>query len=207
MATVDIRDTAGKTVGEQSLADAVFGIEPNGAVVHQVVRSQLAARRAGTHSSKGRSEVRGGGRKPWRQKGTGRARAGTIRSPLWRGGGVTFGPQPREHGFKVPRKMVKLAMRSVLSSKADEGALFVVDSLEFEKPSTKQAQAVLDALGVEGRVTVVVENGDENAVLSFRNLPKVLAIEAEDANTYDLINNSAVVFVKPALEWLEGVLS
>lgn len=207
MPTVEIKDTKGKKVGEQPLDDAIFGIEPNVDVVHQVVRSQLAARRAGTHATKGRSDVRGGGRKPWRQKGTGRARAGTSSSPLWRGGGVVFGPQPRAYGFKVPRKMVKLAMRSVLSAKAAEGELYVVDSFGFDEPSTKQAKSVLDALGLEGRVTVVVDNGDVNAVKSFRNLPKVRVIEAEDSNTYDLVNNGALLFTKPALEWLEGVLS
>jgi large subunit ribosomal protein L4 len=207
MATVEVKDTAGKKVGEQTLADAVFGIEPKGDVVHQVVRGQLAARRAGTHSTKGRSEVRGGGRKPYRQKGTGRARAGTIRSPLWRGGGVVFGPQQRDHGFKVPRKMVKLAMRSVLSAKAAEGSLHVVEGFAFDAPSTKRARQTLEALGIQGRVTVVVDNGNENAIKSFRNLERVRAIEAEDANTYDLVNNGALVLAKPAVEWLEGVLS
>lgn len=207
MATVEIKDIKGKKIGEQELADAVFGIEPKTDVVHQVVRSQLAGRRSGTHSTKGRSDVRGGGAKPYRQKGTGRARAGTIRSPLWRGGGITFGPSPREHGFKVPRKMVKLAMRSVLSAKTAEGALFVVDGFGLEGPSTKQAKSVLDALGAKGRVTVVVDNGDVDAVKSFRNIERVNVLEAEDANTYDLVNNAALVFAKPALEWLEGVLS
>lgn len=207
MATIEVKDIGGKKVDETELADAVFAVEPNGDVVHQVVRSQLAARRAGTHSTKTRAEVRGGGRKPWRQKGTGRARAGTIRSPLWRGGGIIFGPRQRSHGFKVPKKMVKLAMRSVLSAKTAEGALHVVDGFGLEEPSTKKAAGILASLGLEGRVTVVVGNGDESAVKSFRNIEKVHVIEASDSNTYDLVNNTSLVFEKSAIEWLEGVLS
>jgi large subunit ribosomal protein L4 len=207
MATIEIMDTNGKKVGETSLEDAVFAIEPNESAVHQVVRSQLAARRAGTQNTKGRSEVRGGGRKPWRQKGTGRARAGTIRSPLWRGGGITFGPKPRSYGFRVPNKVVKLAMRSVLSAKTAEGALIVVDDFGIDEPSTKTAASILDGLGVEGRATVVVENEDAAAVLSFRNIEKVRVITASEANTYDLVNNASLVFAQPAVEWLQGVLS
>jgi large subunit ribosomal protein L4 len=207
MATIEIKDTNGKKVGEASLEDAVFAIEPNESAVHQVVRSQLAARRAGTQNTKGRSEVRGGGRKPWRQKGTGRARAGTIRSPLWRGGGITFGPKPRSYGFRVPNKVVKLAMRSVLSAKTAEGALVIVDDFGLGEPSTKTAASILKDLGIEGRATVVVNNEDAAAVKSFRNIEKVHVITASEANTYDLVNNTSLVFAKPAVEWLQGVLS
>lgn len=206
MATVDIKDSAGKKVGTAELADAVFGIAPNPFAVHQVVRSQMAARRAGTHNTKGRSEVAGGGSKPWRQKGTGRARQGTIRAAQWKGGGVVFGPTPRSYAFKVPNKVVKLAMRSVLSAKASEGVLHVVDGMGFEAPSTKRAAEVLRGLGIEGRVTVVVADGDENAVKSFRNIGRARAITARQANTYDLVDNTALVLAKPALEYLEGVL-
>jgi len=207
MATIEIKDTAGKKVGTADLADGVFGIEPHTFAVHQVVRSQQAARRAGTHSTKTRGLVSGGGRKPWRQKGTGRARQGSIRSGQWKGGGVIFGPTPRSYAFKVPNKVVKLAMRSALSAKTAEGVLFVVDSMEFEKPSTKQAAAILANFGISGRVTVVVGNEDLNSLLSFRNIPKVCAITASEANTYDLVNNNAVLFTAPALTWLEGVLA
>ena len=207
MATIEIKDMNGKKVGEASLEDAVFGIEPNETAVHQVVRSQLAARRAGTQSTKGRSEVRGGGRKPWRQKGTGRARAGTIRSPLWRGGGITFGPKPRSYGFRVPNKVVKLAMRSVLSAKTADGALIIVDDFGLSEPSTKTAASILEVLGIEGRATVVVNNEDAAAVMSFRNIEKVRVITASEANTYDLVNNTTLVFAQPAVEWLEGVLT
>lgn len=207
MATVEIKDTAGKKVGSVELADAVFGIEPHTFAVHQVVRSQMAARRAGTHSTQTRSDVRGGGKKPWRQKGTGRARQGTIRAPQWKGGGVVFGPHPRNHGFKVPNKVVKLAMRSVLSAKTADGVLYVIDGFEFDEPSTKRAAEVLANLGIDGRVTVVVANDDEQALLSLRNLPRARVITASEANTYDLVDNTAVLFTKPALNWLEEVLA
>ncbi|MBC7265840.1 MAG: 50S ribosomal protein L4 [Coriobacteriia bacterium] len=207
MATIEVKDANGKKVGTADVSDAVFAIEPNTFAMHQVVRSQLAARRQGTHDTKGRSEVSGGGRKPWRQKGTGRARQGTIRAPQWKGGGVVFGPTPRSYAFKVPNKVVKLAMRSALSAKNAEGVLHVIDEFGFTEPSTKQAAAVLENLGITGRCTVVVANDDVNAILSLRNLPKVRVITASEANTYDLIDNTALLFTKPALEWLEGVLT
>jgi large subunit ribosomal protein L4 len=207
MAKVEIKDLAGKKVGSADLADGVFGIEPNTFAVHQVVRSQQAARRAGTHSTLTRGNVRGGGKKPWRQKGTGRARQGSTRSPQWAGGGVVFGPHPRSYGFKVPNKVVKLAMRSALSAKLADEVLFVVDGFSFEKPSAKQAAEILKTLGITGRVTVVVPDDDINAMLSFRNLPKVRVIAASESNTYDLVDNTALLFAKPALTWLEGVLS
>jgi large subunit ribosomal protein L4 len=207
MAKIEIKDTAGKKVGSADLADGVFGIEPNTFAVHQVVRSQQAARRAGTHSTLTRGKVSGGGKKPWRQKGTGRARQGSTRSPQWAGGGVVFGPHPRSYGFKVQNKVVKLAMRSALSAKLADEVLYVVDGFSFEKPSAKQAAEILKSLGITGRVTVVVPDDDINAILSFRNLAKVRVITASEANTYDLVDNTAVLFAKPALTWLEGVLS
>jgi large subunit ribosomal protein L4 len=206
MATVEVKDMAGKKVGTAQLAPAVFGVTPNTHAVHLVVRSQMAARRAGTHDTKTRGEVSGGGAKPWRQKGTGRARAGSSRSPLWTGGGAVFGPHPRSYSFKVPNKVVKLAMRSVLSAKAAEGVLHVVD-FSFDAPSTKKAAEALKTLGVKGRMTVVVANGDEAAIKSLRNIDKVRVITASESNTYDLVDNAALVLTKPALEYLEGVLS
>jgi len=207
MPKIDIKDTAGKKVGSTDLADGVFGIEPNTFAVHQVVRSQQAARRAGTHNTLTRGKVSGGGKKPWRQKGTGRARQGSTRSPQWAGGGVVFGPHPRSYGFKVQNKVVKLAMRSALSAKLADEALYVVDGFSFETPSSKQAAEILKTLGITGRVTIVVPDDDINAMLSFRNLAKVRVIAASEANTYDLVDNTAVLFAKPALTWLEGVLS
>ena len=207
MATIEVKNTTGKKVGTADLADGVFGIAPNTFAMHQVVRSQLAARRAGTHATKTRGFVSGGGRKPYRQKGTGRARAGSTRSGLWKGGGVIFGPNPRSYAFKVPNKVVKLAMRSALSAKHSEGVLYVIDGFELAEPSTKRAAEVLKNLGIAGRVTVVVSNDDTNALLSLRNIPAARAITASEANTYDLVDNTAVLITKPALTWLEGVLS
>jgi len=207
MAKIEIKDTSGKKVGTTDLADGVFGIEPNTFAVHQVVRSQQAARRAGTHQTKTRGKVSGGGRKPFRQKGTGRARQGSTRSPQWAGGGVVFGPHPRSYAFKVPNKVVKLAMRSALSAKLAEEALYVVDGFSFDEPSTKQAAEILKSLGITGRVTIVVPDDDVNAILSFRNIPKARVLAASEANTYDLVDNTAVLFSKSALSWLEGVLS
>ena len=207
MAKIEIKDTAGKKVESADLAAGVFGIEPNVFAMHQVVRSQLAARRAGTHSTLTRGKVSGGGQKPWRQKGTGRARQGSTRSPQWAGGGVVFGPHPRSYGFKVPNKVVKLAMRSALSAKLAEEDLYVIDGFGFDKPATQKAAEVLKSLGIDGRVTVVVADDDINAMLSLRNLEKVRVIGASEANTYDLVDNTALLFTKPALVWLEGVLS
>jgi large subunit ribosomal protein L4 len=207
MATVEVKDMKGKKVGSAELADAVFGVTPNTHAVHLVVRSQMAARRAGTHQTKTRGNVTGGGAKPFRQKGTGRARAGTTRAPQWTGGGVVFGPHPRGYSFRVPGKVVKLAMRSVLSAKAAEGDLYVVDSFEMAEPSTKAALATLKALGVKGRVTVVVGGEDTNAMKSLRNLEKIRVITAQESNTYDLVDNASLVLTKLALEYLEGVLA
>ena len=207
MATIEVKDMTGKKVGTADVSDGVFAIAPNTFAMHQVVRSQLAARRAGTHNTKTRGEVRGGGHKPWRQKGTGRARQGSTRSGQWKGGGVIFGPTPRSYGFRVNNKVVKLAMRSALSAKYSEGVLHVIDGFDLAEPSTKQAAEVLKTLGITGRVTVVVNNDDTNAMLSLRNIPKARVITASEANTYDLVDNTALLLTKPALEWLEGVLS
>lgn len=206
MATVEVKDMAGKKVGTADLKPTIFGVTPNTHAMHLVVRSQMAARRSGTHDTKTRGQVSGGGAKPWRQKGTGRARAGTTRAPQWTGGGAVFGPHPRSYAFKVPNKVVKLAMRSALSAKAAEGVLHVVD-LSIAEPSTKKAAEILKALGIAGRVTIIVANGDEAAVKSFRNIDKVRVITASESNTYDLVDNTALVLSKPALEYLEGVLS
>jgi len=207
MATVEVKDMKGKKVATAELADAVFGVTPNTHAVHLVVRSQMAARRSGTHDTKTRGQVSGGGAKPFRQKGTGRARAGTTRAPQWTGGGTVFGPHPRSYSFRVPNKVIKLAMRSVLSAKASEGVLHVIEAFDLKEPSTKAASGLIKALGITGRVTVIVANDDTNALKSLRNLDKVRVITASESNTYDLVDNAALVFTKPALEYLEGVLS
>src|SRR5690554_5652258 len=179
MPELAVKSRAGAEVGKAQLDDSWFGLEPNTAVMHQVVTAQLAARRSGTQSTKTRAEVAGGGAKPWRQKGTGRARQGSIRSPQWRGGGVALGPKPRSYAQRTPRKMVRLALRSALSDRAADGKVVVVDGWDFSEPRTKDAKAALEALGVEGRVLLVLERDDTNAWKSFRNLPRVHLLEAD----------------------------
>lgn len=194
MTTIEIKDASGKKAGTADLAASVFGIEPNVPVMHQVVRAQRASWRQGTHDTKTRGQVRGGGKKPWRQKGTGRARQGSIRAAQWRGGGVIFGPKPRSYAKRMNNKEVKLAMRSALSAKLRDGELVLVDDYGFEKPSTKAAVAMLKALGIEGkRLTIIVREDDINAYLSFRNIPKTFIITPNEANTYDLVNNGALL--------------
>lgn len=207
MATIEMKDASGKKVKDAELSAAVFEIEPNVHVMHEVVRSQRAARRQGTHDTLTRGQVRGGGKKPWRQKGTGRARQGTIRAPQWAGGGTVFGPHPRSYAFKVPAKVVKLAMRSALSAKLADGEIVVVDRLSFEKPSTKQAAEVLKNLGLEGRVTIIVPDDEVNIFLSFRNLSKVRVIGVSELNTLDFIDNKALVLTDAALTRIEEVLA
>jgi large subunit ribosomal protein L4 len=182
-----------------TLDEAVFGIEPNQAVLHQVVTAQLAARRAGTQSTKTRADVRGGGAKPWKQKGTGRARQGSIRSPQWRGGGVALGPKPRSYKQRTPKKMVKLALHSALSDRAAEDKVLVIDSWGFDAPSTKAAVAALADLGVDGRVLVVLDAGDEIAWKSFRNLGGVHTLLASELNAYDVLVCDWVVFTEATL--------
>ena len=207
MATIEMKDASGKKVKDAELSAAVFEIEPNVHVMHEVVRSQRAARRQGTHDTLTRGQVRGGGKKPWRQKGTGRARQGTIRAPQWAGGGTVFGPHPRSYAIKVPAKVVKLAMRSALSAKLADGEIVVVDQLSFEKPSTKQAAEVLKNLGLEGRVTIIVPDDEVNTFLSFRNLSKVRVIGVSEFNTLDFIDNKALVLTDAALTRIEEVLA
>lgn len=207
MTQITVTDSAGKSTGTLELADSIFAIEPNTYAMHQVVRSQMAALRQGTHNTKTRGQVSGGGRKPFRQKGTGRARQGSTRAAQFRHGGVVFGPHPRSYAFKVPNKVVKLAMKSVLSGKLADSELYVVEEFDFEKPSTKAAKAVIEALGITGRATVVVDDENINAFLSFRNLEKVLVIGASESNTYDLADNGALVMTTNAVKYVEEVLS
>ena len=207
MATIDIKTAEGKKASTAELADSVFGIEPNVPVMHQVVRMQRASWRAGTHQTKTRGMVSGGGKKPFRQKGTGRARQGTIRAPHWRGGGVVFGPHPRSYAFKVNKKEIKLAIRSALSAKLADGQLIVVDKFDFEKPCTKDAVAVLKALEVEGRCTIVVNDENVNAFLSFRNIPTVDIVPSRYENVYELLDNKFRIFEEEALRKLEEAMA
>ena len=207
MATIDSKTAEGKKASTAELADSVFGIEPNVPVMHQVVRMQRASWRAGTHQTKTRGMVSGGGKKPFRQKGTGRARQGTIRAPHWRGGGVVFGPHPRSYAFKVNKKEIKLAIRSALSAKLADGQLIVVDKFDFEKPCTKDAVAVLKALEVEGRCTIVVNDENVNAFLSFRNIPTVDIVPSGSENVYELLDNKFLIFEEEALRKLEEAMA
>ncbi|MBM6774651.1 50S ribosomal protein L4 [Olsenella profusa] len=208
MSKYAIKNVEGAEVGQAELSADVFGIEPNIPVIHQAVVAIEAGARQGTHSVKNRHEVSGGGVKPYRQKGTGRARQGSIRAGQWTGGGVIFGPTPRDHSKRINNKMVKLAMRSVLSGKVADEELVLVDAIAFEKPSTKQAVALLAALGVaDKRVTVVVDDENVNAYLSFRNLEKVNIIGVSEANTRNLIDNGALVMTAGVAKQLEEVLA
>ena len=207
MTAIDIKDAKGAAAGTAELAASVFGIEPNVPVMHQVVRAQRASWRQGTHDTRTRGEVRGGGKKPWKQKGTGRARQGSIRSPQWRGGGTVWGPHPRSYAFKVNSKEIKLAMRSALSAKLADGQLTVVDDFGFEKPSTKAAVAAMKALGLEGRTTIIVASDDVETFLSFRNVPAVIVVPATEIDTYEILDNKNLVITTQALKRIEEVLA
>jgi large subunit ribosomal protein L4 len=196
MATLDVRDAQGNKVGTVDASDDVFAIQPNVPVMHQVVTAQLAARRAGTQSTKTRAEVAGGGGKPWRQKGTGRARQGSSRSPHWRGGGVALGPKPRSYKQRTPKKMINLALRSALSDRFADGKVAVLDEWVGDTPKTKDALALLDALGLDGRVLVVLGPHQDAAWKSFRNLQGVHLLLASELNAYDILCADWIVFTK-----------
>jgi large subunit ribosomal protein L4 len=207
MASVTMKTAAGDDAGSVDLPDDIFGIEPNVAVMHQVVTAQLAARRAGTHSTKTRSEVRGGGAKPWRQKGTGRARQGSIRAPQWRGGGVAHGPKPRDYSQRTPKKMVRLALLSALSDRAAGEKIVVIDDWAIDAPKTRDAVKLLEAVGLrtkgerDQRVLLVLFRDDEAAWKSLRNLgERVQIVLPEELNTYDVLVNDWLVFSEASLQ-------
>jgi large subunit ribosomal protein L4 len=197
--SLELRDVTGATTGSVQLDEATFGIQPNVPVLHQVVTAQLAAARAGTQSTKTRAEVAGGGKKPFKQKGTGRARQGSERAPHFTGGGIALGPKPRSYRQKTPRKMIQLALRSALSDRASEGKVAVVASWPWEAPSTRDAKAALEALGFDGRVLVVLTRQDEGAYKSFRNLQRVQVLLAGELNAYDVLCNDWIVFTSETL--------
>ncbi len=207
MTSVTTKKADGGDGGTVELPDAIFGIEPNTAVMHQVVTAQLASKRAGTHSTKTRAEVSGGGAKPWRQKGTGRARQGSIRSPQWRGGGVAHGPKPRDYSQRTPKKMIQLALRSALSDRAADGKVVVVDDWGIDEPKTKAGVTLLERLGlwVKGerppRLLVVLFRTDEVVWKSLRNLgERVQIVLPEELNTYDVLVNDYLVFSRASLD-------
>jgi large subunit ribosomal protein L4 len=207
MPKVEILSQSGKKVADLALSDYVFGIEPHQQALYDVVNAQRAAMRQGTHSVKNRSEVSGGGRKPWRQKGTGRARQGSIRSPQWRHGGVVFGPTPRSYAVKLNKKVRQLALRSALSYQLQSGQLKVVDAIELEAPKTKFFVEFLNGLGVEGKTLVVANTFSDVAFLASRNIPTVALASANHVSVYDLLNCKNLILTKDAVATLEGVLN
>ena len=207
MPKVALFNQNGSKVSEIELNDSVFGIEPNNHVLFEAVVMQRASLRQGTHKTKVRSEVAGGGRKPWRQKGTGRARQGSIRSPQWRGGGTVFGPTPRSYSYKLPKKVRRLAIKSALSSKVLEENILVLESLAFEAPKTKDFKGVLNALSVDSKALIVTADLDENVALSARNIPGVTVVTADGINVLDVLNHDKLIMTKAAVEKVEEVLA
>ncbi|WP_430789276.1 50S ribosomal protein L4 [Virgibacillus flavescens] len=197
----------GTQAGEVELNDAVFGIEPNEHVLHDAVVMQQASKRQGTHAVKNRSDVRGGGRKPWRQKGTGRARQGTIRAPQWVGGGVVFGPTPRSYSYKLPKKVRRLALQSAYSSKVKEENLVVLENIAFDAPKTKEVVSMLGALKVDTKVLIVTAEKDENVIRSANNLQSVKVLTVEQVNVLDLLMHDKLILTKDAAEKAGEVLA
>jgi large subunit ribosomal protein L4 len=197
--SVTRRDKSGKELGSVTLEPTIFGLEPNIAVLHQVITAQLAAKRAGTQSTKTRKEVRGGGKKPFRQKGTGGARQGTIRAPHYPGGGIALGPKPRKYIQRTPKKMVRLALYSALSDRAALNQVALVDNLNWETPKTKDAISLMNAFGLSGKILVVLGREDAVALRSFNNLPHVKTIDAGELNAYDVLDADWVLFTDETL--------
>ncbi|ASS89812.1 MAG: 50S ribosomal protein L4 [Bacillaceae bacterium] len=206
MPKVTLYNQNGSAVGEIELNDSVFGIEPNKHVLFEAVIMQRASQRQGTHKVKNRSEVSGGGRKPWRQKGTGRARQGSIRSPQWRGGGTVFGPTPRTYAYKLPKKVRRLAIKSALSSKVQENNIVVLEDLVLEAPKTKEMAGILKGLSVDRKALIVTGDENENVILSARNIPGVTVVTANGINVLDVLSHDKLVITKAAVEKVEEVL-
>ncbi|MDC3417796.1 50S ribosomal protein L4 [Aquibacillus salsiterrae] len=207
MPKVALYNQGGSQVGDIELNDAVFGIEPNEHVLHDAVVMQQASRRQGTHAVKGRSEVRGGGRKPWRQKGTGRARQGSIRSPQWVGGGTVFGPTPRSYSYKLPKKVRRLALKSALSSKVKEDSIVVLEGLAFDAPKTKEVVKLLAGLNVSEKALIVTSDKDEVVARSANNLPNVKVLPVSEVNVLDLLTHDKLILTKDAAEKAGEVLA
>ncbi|KMY52594.1 MULTISPECIES: 50S ribosomal protein L4 [Bacillaceae] len=207
MPKVTVLNQSGAEVGEIELNDSVFGIEPNQHVLFEAVMMQRASLRQGTSKVKNRSEVSGGGRKPWRQKGTGRARQGSIRSPQWRGGGTVFGPVPRSYSYKLPKKVRRLAIKSALSSKVKEQNIIVLEALAFDAPKTKEFASVLKNLSVNSKALVVTEALNENVALSARNIPGVTVVDASGVSVLDVLGHEKLIITKAAVEKVEEVLA
>ena len=207
MLKVAVHNQEGANVNEIELNEAVFGIEPHKQAMFDMVLLQRASIRQGTHDTKGRSEVRGGGRKPWRQKGTGRARQGSIRAPQWRGGGTVFGPTPRKYGFKLNKKVARLALRSALSCKVADNEFVVLDKISFAAPKTKDMIKVLENLNVKGKTLLVMDEIDENVRLSARNIPGVMVLDSHGINVYDILNSNNMIVTEAAVRVIEEGLA
>ena len=208
MAKVAVYNIAGQQTCEIDLNDAVFGVEVNETVVHQALVMQLASQRQGNAATKTRGMVRGGGRKPWKQKGTGRARAGTLRSPLWVGGGTVFGPHPRSYSFRMPRKARRLAIKSALTAKVQSGELVVLEGIQFEQPKTKQVVELLKNFGLEERKALLITGeANENVEKSSRNIPGVKALAANGLNVFDLLHHDKLLITRDAVARIEEVLA
>jgi len=205
MPQLPVLNIQGNTVGQINLDDSVFAAPISEASMHQVVVQYLAAQRQGTHSTLKRGEVRGGGRKPWRQKGTGRARAGSIRSPLWRKGGVTFGPKPRDYRFSIPKKMRQQAMRSALTTKVLEQNVIVLDTIDFAAPKTKEMMSVLANLQIDRKALIVTESPEQNVYLSARNIPGISVSFAGVINVYELLLHDKLIITQEAVKKIEEV--
>lgn len=206
MPTVALYNISGEQVGELELSEDIFGSEVNEAILHDAVVAQLARRRLGTHDTKTRSEVRGGGRKPWRQKGTGRARVGSIRSPIWRGGGTVFGPHPRDYGYSLPRKVRRQALKSALSAKVNAGDIVVLDTLTMEAPKTREMVEILGNLKVNDALLVTAAK-DEAIEKSARNIPNIKTLVANGLNVYDILAYDKLVITKDAVTRVEEVFA
>ena len=207
MPKVTLFNQTGSQVGDIELNDSIFGIEPNNHVLFEAIIMQRASLRQGNHKVKNRSEVSGGGRKPWKQKGTGRARQGSIRSPQWRGGGTVFGPTPRTYAYKLPKKVRRLAIKSALSAKVLEENVVVLDALAFEAPKTKEFAAVLAGLSVDTKALIVTDTVDEKVALSARNIPGITVVEAAGLNVLDVVSHNKLILTKSAVEKVEEVLA
>ncbi len=207
MPKVALYNIAGETTGEVELNENIFGVEVNEALVHQAVVMQLANQRLGTHATKTRGLVRGGGRKPWRQKGTGRARSGSSRSPIWVGGGTVFGPQPRSYAFSMPKKQRRLAIKCALSSKVNDQEIFVVDSINFDQPKTKNVVKMLSDFNAEGKALIITADAIENVERSASNIQGVKVITSMGLNVYDLLHYTKIFVAQDAISRIEEVLA
>ncbi|MGI6585712.1 MAG: 50S ribosomal protein L4 [Gracilibacteraceae bacterium] len=205
MPNVALYNVSGKQVGEIELSENIFGADVNIEAMHQVVKMYLANQRQGTQSALTRAEVRGGGRKPWRQKGTGRARHGSIRSPQWRKGGVVFAPKPRSYRYTVPKKIKRIAMKSALSSKVNDNSLVVIEELNFDEPKTKQVVSLLENLKVDSKALIVLADNNENVVKSARNIKGVKTTLVNTLNVYDILNHEKFIITKDAVKKVEEV--